>query len=502
MKLSTLALFSTLAMALTSATVWGLTPPTAAQTPPAPTAKASVAGIAPAANGGDDGGSLGQWLTPDSDRGPTFSVGDTLQVEGRLGHASLDAAKATETFVMLTIEAATAEVASVTAPVNLAIVVDRSRSMEGKRMANALDAARGMVRRLREGDTVSVVTYNSATEVLVPNTVIDARTRGDVLFSLRGVEARGHTCISCGIESGISAMGTRAGAVNRMLLLSDGQANFGVRDVDGFRRLAEQARTSNVAISTVGVDVDYNERVMFAVAQASTGRHYFVENTTSLPKIFDEELASLVNTVANRTSVELDIAPGVTVLDVLDRGFTRDGNRLIVPFGSFSAGEKKTLLVRVRVPAGGVGEQPIAEVRTRYDDLAKDVRGDCQGTLVADLTQDRSRVSELDPIVEARVARSETAASLTRANELFVQGDVAAAQAELDNKRGRIRRRKASTKKKTKGKLQDSLSGDFESQLKSLEAAERGFRSAPAPSSRAGKAQVRNNASQLDELGL
>lgn len=369
-------------------------------------------------------------------------------------------------------------------------------------MANALDAARGMVRRLREGDTVSVVTYNSAANVLVPATVIDAQARGDILFSLRGVEARGHTCISCGIESGIAAMGSRDGAVHRMLLLSDGQANSGVRDVDGFRRIAEQARSRDVAISTVGVDVDYNERVMFAVAQASTGRHYFVENTASLPKIFDEELASLVNTVANRARVELDLAPGVTVLEVLDRSFSRDGNRLIVPFGSFAAGETKTLLVRLRVPAGAAGERAIAEVRTRYDDLARDARGDSQGRLVATMTADAAAISELDPIVEARVARSETAASLALANELFVRGDVAGARAELDDKRGRIRRRKARTKNRTKGKLRDTLSVDFEAQLNSLEAAEEGFGRAPQPASRAGKAQVRSNAGQLDELGL
>lgn len=508
MKLSTLALTSTLGMALTSATVWGLAPPGAGPTQasgPRTTDKASVA--APS-NGtaAEPGSSLPAWLTGDTPRGPTFSVGDTLKVQGRLGHGTLEAARGGETYLMLTIDAVTAEVADNPAPVNLSIVVDRSRSMEGQRMTNALDAARGMVRRLRTGDTVSVVTYNSTTEVLVPSTTIDERTRSDVLFSLRGVQARGHTCISCGIEAGVTAMGQRTGAVNRMLLLSDGEANFGVRDVDGFVRIAERARRSDVAISTVGVDVDYNERVMFAVAQASTGRHYFVENATSLPKIFDTELASLVNTVANDARVELDLAPGVSVLDVLDRSFTRDGNRLIVPFGSFSSGETKTLLARVSVPRGAVGERLVADVRTVFDDLAGDRRGDSRGQLIATLTDDRRTVSGLDPVVEARVARSETAASLSRANELFNDGDLAAAKQELKANRGRIRNRKARTDKKTKGRLQEKLGGDFESQLKTLDEAERGFSAAAAnapaaaPTSRAGKAQVRSNVGQLDDL--
>ncbi|MEM6994278.1 MAG: VWA domain-containing protein [Myxococcota bacterium] len=499
MKFTTLALCSTLGMALTSAAVWGLTPPKAqAKSAATTTAKASV--TAPATE--PSGGGLAGLFSSEKKRGATFSVGDTLHVDGRLGHAALAAEAGGETFLMLTIGAAADQVASTTAPVNLSIVVDRSRSMEGQRMANALDAARGMVRRLRPGDSVSVVTYNSSTDVLVPSTVIDDRTRGDVLFSLRGVEARGHTCISCGLEAGITAMSRRPGSVNRMLLLSDGEANFGVRDVDGFRRIAESARSSDIAISTVGVDVDYNERVMFAVAQASTGRHYFVENTASLPKIFDEELSSLVNTVVNDARVEVDLAPGVAVLEVLDRSFRQDGNRLIVPFGSFAAGEKKTLLVRLRVPAGPEGERNVADVRTLYDDLARDTPGECQGQLVAALTDRQGVQAELDPIVEARVARSETAASLTRANALFSQGDVAAARQELGDNRGRIRRRKARASKKSSGNLKDVLGGDFEKQLKSLDEAERGFNEAPTPTSRKGKAQIRSNAGQLDELGL
>ena len=458
---------------------------------------------------GDLGGTVSGWLG-DDDEGAAFTVGDTLRVQGRLGHAALEARRGGETFVMLELSADDEEIASTAAPVNLSIVLDRSRSMEGKRMANAVAAARGMVRRLRDGDTVSVVAYNSGTEVLVPATTIDERTRGDVLFSLRGVEARGHTCISCGIEAGVDAIGRRTGGVNHMLLLSDGEANFGVRDVQGFRRIAERARQGDISISTVGVDVDYNERVMFAVSQSSNGGHYFVENTADLPSIFDQELASLVATVVSDAEVELDLAPGVEVLEVLDRSFTRDGNRLIVPFGAFSTGETKTLLVRLRVPSGDAGERPVASVRARFDDLTADRfddrRGLVEGRLLATLTDDRDDVSELDPVVEARLGRSETAESLSRANELFSSGDLAAAKRELEDKRSRIRKRKSAAKTKSGGKLDNKLDADFESQLKTLEEAERGFSDAAAaapaapPASRAGKAQVRSNVGQLDDL--
>lgn len=501
MKLGTVALLSTLGMAITSVSVWAWTPTQGNAAPSAPDAVAAVAS-APR-----EGGGLlsGLWSDDSARSGATFASGSTLRLEGRLGHPTLAAAGDSETFLMLNVRAATEDFASTPAPVNLSIVIDRSRSMEGQRLDNALAAARGMVRRLRDGDTVSVVTYNTETSVVVPATVLDARSRDTVLFSLRGVRAQGHTCISCGIEAGLDAMGRRPG-VSRMLLLSDGEANAGIRDVPGFRRLAQVARERDVSISSIGVDVDYNERVMFAVSQSSNGRHYFVETPAGLPRIFDEELDSLVRTVANRAEVEVDLAPGVQMLEVLDRSFTRDGRRVVVPFGSFAQDDTKTLLMRLRVPGGPAGDRPVARVRMRYEDLTRGRPSDCDGELVAQLTERADEVSPLDPLVESRLARSETSAALQRANELFSEGDVAAARRTIDSSRGRIRNRRKAARRRASSSQQPAVDADFDRQLETLDKAGAGFGQAaaePAPAaSRTGKAAVRSNAGALDELGL
>lgn len=503
MKLSTVALWSTLGMAGTSLGVWTLTPASEASAG-APATKSGDPTDAVAAKGGDDGGTTK--LLDLGKSSASFDRSDTLQVSGRLGHATLAAGEAVQTYVHLDLSGRAGDVAETAAPLNLSIVLDRSRSMQGQRMRNALAAARGMVRRLRPGDTVSVVTYNTRTQLLVPATTIDDRSREQVLFSLREVEARGHTCVSCGIEAGLSAMGRKPGTIARMMLLSDGEANAGVRDPEGFREIAQRAHDDDVSISSVGVDVDYNERIMFAVAQASNGRHYFVEDPAGLPAIFDEEIADLVKTVANDTEVIVDLAPGVALLEVYDRTFRRDGNRIIVPFGGFAAQEHKTLLLRVQLPEADAGEQPVATVQIGYDDLTDGDKGSLTGELVAQRTSDTNAVAELDAIVETRLARTETKSAFTTANEQFARGEVEAARSTLRQTRGRIRRRQASAKKKAPG-LQ-RLDQDFETQLESLEKADRGFDQAAAeapadPSlSRKGKAQIRSNVDDSFLLGL
>src|SRR5690606_17839869 len=146
---------------------------------------------------------------------------------------------------------------------------DRSGSMRGKRLDNAIEAARTMVRRLRDGDVVSVITYDTATQTLVPATTIDSTSRQEVVSRIGDITLGGDTCISCGIDEAMSALRGRDGMVKRVLLLSDGEATAGVRDVEGFRRLAARAREMDCAITSIGVDVDYNERIMSALALES-----------------------------------------------------------------------------------------------------------------------------------------------------------------------------------------------------------------------------------------
>ena len=510
MKLSSALVLSAFGMALSSVSVWALVPAGAPRSP-APTAPGPTSPGKP-----DPGASVLADLVGLDATPSEFTAGSTLMVSGRLGHPTLAAGRETETYLFLDVTAQTEAGSGNATPVNLSIVLDRSGSMQGQRMENAIAAASGMIRRLREGDTVSVVGYNTSTQVFLPPTRIDAGNREAALGSLRGIDAQGNTCVSCGIETAMDllarAPGSATGSVQRILLLSDGEANTGVRDVDGFRRLGDRARGMETAVSSIGVDVDYNERVLFALSQSSNGRHYFVDDPSGLPRIFDDELQSLVTTVASNASVEIDLSPGVTVQQVFDRSFEQRGDRVTVPFGAFSAGDEKTVLLRLRIPAGEAGRRPIAEVHMRYQDLALGKPGDCEGELVAVLSKNAADISPLDPLVEARLARSETAAALALANEQFARGDVVAARGTIDSNRGRIRNRRTDASSRAPSPFKAKLDADFEQQINAFDEADAGFGNAAANApaaapaqaaeSRDGKRQVRSNAEKLDDLGL
>ncbi|HWM86253.1 MAG TPA: VWA domain-containing protein [Kofleriaceae bacterium] len=469
MKWRTLLLLSASGMAASSVLVWTAIEPARGSRAAAP----SVSAPAPARKVAS---------APDRSQ---FQAGRTLRMEGRLGHGVLPAATDSQTYLFADVSAAAGQRAATPAPLNLTIVMDRSGSMKGKRLTNAVAAARSALQRLRDGDVVSIVAYNTAADVVLAPTVVDASSRPLLSGRLDRLRAAGDTCISCGIDTGMRLLNQRSAMVSRILLLSDGEATAGVRDQRGFRSLAEDCRRMGASITTIGVDVDYNERIMAALARDSNGRHFFVQDPSGLPVIFDQEMESLASTVANGAELAIDLAPGVFAEQVYDRSSVTSGSQVVVPLGAFAAGDRKTVLLRLRVPRGRAGQRPVAAVRLRYQDLAEGKPGNLEGNLAARLTDDPSEVGPLDGLVSARVSSSETAAALEEANDLFRSGRGAEARKLVKDKAGVLAGRRVDARSATPTKRATELDASFERQEAALSDAESGFAQPPAPNSAA-----------------
>ena len=474
-----------------------------------------------------------------------ITAGDTLAIDARLGHASIAKNGRGETFLLAQVAASDDKTgaAGAASPMNLAIVIDRSGSMKGDRIANAMTAAVGAIERLRDGDSVTVVAFDSSAQVVVPPTRVSAATRGSMEAAVRNIRLGGDTCISCGMQEAMAQLANTSlsgDRVNRMILLSDGATNSGIKDVPGLRAMANRMTGKGVTISTIGVDVDFDEKVMAALAAEGNGRHYFVANPSGLPAVFSQEFDDILSSVAKEAELFIELAPGVEVAEVFDRSFRREGSKIIVPFGTFSAKQEKTVLVKLRVPADRDGAQPVADVKLAYRDLVKKSDGSCGGNLSLAIRSDGTEQRELDPFVAARVERSRTAQTLTEVNKLFESGRTDEARAKLATRRTELKKTEneslaiANNRPATSAprRASKSLDRDFEEQLGAVAAADKNFAPSPpaarpsgtsgrgggsfasgspiaatapapvSPTSREGKASVRLNQQSASEFGF
>jgi Ca-activated chloride channel family protein len=498
MLVRTFALWSALGVSLATAGSLAIPSPPVRGGPPEPTVAPPVVAVAP--------------------QGAHFVDGNALRLDGRLGHASVPRdgrGGSASTFVLATVTASEpgAESHGPPPPTHLALVVDRSGSMAGPKMRNAIAAAAGAVDRMREGDRVTVVAFDSSASVLVPPTAIDASTRPAVEASIRAMRVGGDTCISCALDRAVEALDSTPSArdeVRHVLLISDGEPTTGVRDAGGLRAMAARARDRGFSISTIGVDLAFDERIMAGIAQESNGKHWFVPDASALPQVFDQELGSLETAVASEAELVIDPAPGVVLDQVLDRSFRREGTRLVVPLGAFDAGQERTVLVGARVPADANGTEPVARLSLSYRDVLARRDASCAGQLSLDVRDDGTAQRELDPFVAARVERSRTAHALLDANELFSRGHASEARAELARRQGELATAAPTTAAAAKA-MPGPLVGaagdvgkDFGAQQAALDHAQAGFGAAASapPAAPAARSALKTNQASATDLAF
>jgi Ca-activated chloride channel homolog len=415
----------------------------------------------------------------DAERGGAmFTSGSTLRVEGRLGHSRLAARGDEETFVLVNVRA-DSSARGREARRHLTILIDRSGSMQGQKLEHAITAAQGAVRRLSDGDLVSVIDYSTRASVLVLPSTVNDETRARVVSAVARLGADGDTCISCALDESRELLTNRPGFVSRVLLLSDGEATSGVRDLPGMRRVAEAVRNVGATVTTIGLGVDYNERMMAGIARDTNGRHHFAENPSSLAAIFDQELSGLERSVARDARLELELGAGVEVTDVSGLGFSREGSRVVVALGTLAAGEERTVLARVRVASGQSGERSVAFARLSYEDLGTGRAASSQGRLSASFTSDGSR-STLDPVVATQVERAGTVTTLTEANDLFQRGDADGARARVAGKLAQLQKQKTTAVAAAPAAAKPSVARSFDQQEAALGHAATAFAAPPA----------------------
>ena len=394
---------------------------------------------------------------------PAPNPNAAFQLEGPLrfaGRSSIDAASNDE-FVLF--EISTDEKAKSTAAgVNLALVMDRSGSMNGARIANAKCAAQAAIAALREGDYVVVVTFDTAAETVFHGR-IDAASRLAAAHAIDKIALGGDTCVSCGVNEALKSMPSESG-LKRIVLLSDGDANVGLRTLEDFRRLGQQAAREAVSITSVGLDVHYNERVLTALSEASNGRHIFSDRPEELSAVFAQEADRLAGSVADKTEVSFTLPPSVELVTVVDRAFTREGDAVRVTLGTLSRGERKTILVRVR--GGRRAIDPRLFATLRYEDASTRRMVDSSSTLAL------ATEGEVDAAVAERAARAQAAGALREANELMERGKFEAARATLGSARAAIAGTARAPAMAMALTSSSAVAADFNRQLETLERAE------------------------------
>lgn len=336
-------------------------------------------------------------------------------------------------------------------PLAVTLAIDTSGSMRGAPIEHARAAARKVVETLHDGDLVALVTFDSTARTVIEPMVLGPQSRKRVVAILAELEANGGTALHAGVVAAEQLMiGAPASyLVRRVIVVSDGQATVGPVDPEQIGNVADVGMQNGVQVTALGVGLEYDEHTLDALAVRSSGRLYHLENSEGMPEIVAGELALLGSTTAAATELEVVPAPGVSLLGIdTVRSFAAGRGGLRVPLGVMFAGQKREVLLRVRLDDVAAGAHPLASVRLRYRDPIDDGIERVQESVVrATITDDPQLVAHHEnPRTQGIIAMREAALLAANASKLANAGQLELASADLERAEQKLEQQALRTK--------------------------------------------------------
>lgn len=246
-------------------------------------------------------------------------------------------------------------------PANLVFLVDVSGSMSDKdKLELAKSSLKMLTQQLRPQDTISLVTYAGNTEIALPAT--SGREKDKILTAIDNLSSGGSTNGEAAIK--LAYQQARANfkkdGINRILMLTDGDFNVGVSDVDEMLDIIRRERDSGVSLSTFGFgEGNLNDHMMEQVADNGNGNYSYIDSLSEAKKALIDEMSSTFNTVAKDVKIQVEFNPA-TVKEWRLIGYenrvlkTEDFNNDKIDAGDLGAGKSVVALFEV-TPVGQKG---------------------------------------------------------------------------------------------------------------------------------------------------
>ena len=253
----------------------------------------------------------------------------------------------------------------------LTFVIDVSGSMAREdRLELVKKSLRLLVDQLNEGDQVGIAVYGSTGRRVLDHHGVEDRHK--ILDAINRLRPDGSTNAEEGIVIGykMARKAFRRGAVNRVILCSDGVANVGRTGPESILKSIKEQAAAGITLSTVGFGMgNYNDVLMEQLADKGNGNYAYVDTLKEAKRVFVRNLTGTLQVVARDVKVQVDFDPGVVRSyrllgyenrDVADEDFRNDQ----ADGGEIGSGHSVTALYELKLWPDKTGR--LATVSVRY----------------------------------------------------------------------------------------------------------------------------------------
>ncbi|HTR61169.1 MAG TPA: VWA domain-containing protein [Candidatus Binataceae bacterium] len=325
-------------------------------------------------------------------------------------------------------------------PLNLGVVIDRSGSMyDEQRLEFVVEAVKFLAGNLAPDDKVSIVAFADSARVIV--TSEQAHDRNAVTRAIDEIdllEIGGGTQMALGMRAAIDEVKKNLDStrLNRVLVLTDGQTYQETACIELVQQNREQ-----ISFSTMGVGVEFNEKLLQQLAQDSNGKYHFIGNPSEIPNIFEDELLGLRSVSVRNGRIDVTLSQGVQVREsfraspeiyAMGTPMLGDDRKISYEIGDLETGVPGSVLLTLVLPPRKPGTVRMLQSTFHYEvPGAGESQANCD--LTVEYTLDRTLTSKRNGRVMSLVDQVSIAKLQAKAEEELKAGNVDKATRLLGN---------------------------------------------------------------------
>ncbi|HUE70741.1 MAG TPA: VWA domain-containing protein [Pirellulaceae bacterium] len=164
----------------------------------------------------------------------------------------------------------------------MALVIDKSGSMDGDKIEMAKSAARSAAELLSNTDQVAVIAFDGDTYVV--SEMQSAGNKGRISDDISRIESGGGTTMYPALEQAYEMLQSTVAKLKHVIVLTDGVSSPG-----DFAGLAQAMAQDRITVSTVAMGADSDTALLEEIAKTGQGRYYFADDPANVPQIFAKE---------------------------------------------------------------------------------------------------------------------------------------------------------------------------------------------------------------------
>ena len=300
-------------------------------------------------------------------------------------------------------------------PLNIALAIDRSGSMDGEPLEYAKRACGYVVDLLEPGDLLSVVTFEDHADVIMPaRRVVNKPLVKDYI---NRIQTGNTTNLYEGLVTACQQVASvkSENTLNRVLLLTDGEPTAGTKDFQSIVGQVAEQKGRGISVTALGFGPDYNEELAAGIARRSGGNYYYIARPELIPEVFRRELDTLMRITARNLRLRVFLPRGVTLRQVYGQSPVYGPRTAEVTLVDVERDSGLASVWELELSPRPAGTYRVAQAELVYDDALTGRSEKLTADAVLDFTTDRSAIAAgVNARVQTQVEIARAARSLDR----------------------------------------------------------------------------------------